>query len=66
VDSLHTGKLIRLVRFMQRCTRLRTICLATMTTVLTEKRRLQWSNRSSRLGPRRSMTSMLCKPSWPK
>ena len=43
-----------------------TICLAIIATVLTEKRRLQWSNRSSRLGPSRSITSMLCKPSWPK
>lgn len=44
----------------------RTICLATMTTVLMEKRRLQWSKRSSKLGPSRSMTRMLCRPSWPK
>jgi hypothetical protein len=27
---------------------------------------LQWSNRSSKLGPSRSMTRMLCRPSWPK
>lgn len=44
----------------------RTICLATMTTVLMENFLLQWSNRSSKLGPRRSMTRMLCRPSWPK
>ena len=45
---------------------LQTICFATMTTVLMENLRLQWSNRSSRLGPSRSITRMLCKPSWPK
>lgn len=41
----------------------RTICLATMTTVLIENRRLQWSKRSSKLGPSKSMTRILCRPS---
>lgn len=36
-----------------------TICLATMTTVLIENLRLQWSKRSSNEGPSRSMTRML-------
>lgn len=37
----------------------RTICLATMTTVLMLNLRLQWSKRSSREGPSKSMTKML-------
>jgi len=44
----------------------RTICLAVMHTVLVENLRPHMSNRSSRLGPRRSITSTLCRPSWPK
>jgi len=43
-----------------------TICFATMTTVLIENLRLQWSKRSSKLGPSKSMTRMLWRPSWPK
>jgi hypothetical protein len=43
-----------------------TICFATMTTVLMENFLLQWSNKSSKLGPSRSITRMLCRPSWPK
>ena len=44
----------------------RTICRAAMHTVLIENLRPHMSKRSSRLGPRRSMTRMLCRPSWPK
>ena len=44
----------------------RTICLAAMHTVLIENFLPHISNRSSKLGPRRSMTRMLCRPSWPK
>ena len=44
----------------------RTICRAAMHTVLIVNLRPHISNRSSRLGPSRSMTKMLCKPSWPK
>ena len=43
-----------------------TICRAAMQTVLIENFLLHMSNRSSRLGPRRSMTKMLWRPSWPK
>jgi hypothetical protein len=43
-----------------------TICLATIQQVLTENLRPHMSNRSSIEGPKRSMTRMLCRPSWPK
>lgn len=43
-----------------------TICFAAIHTVLTENFLPHMSNKSSRLGPRRSMTRMLCKPSCPK
>ena len=43
-----------------------TICFAAMQTVLMENLRPHMSNRSSRLGPRRSMTRMLWSPSCPK
>lgn len=65
VDGLDAGQLRLDVSFTSQSTMpgIRTICLATMTTVLMEKRRLQWSKRSSKLGPSRSMTRMLCRPS---
>ena len=44
----------------------RTICRAAMHTVLIENLRPHMSNRSSKLGPRRSMTRMLCRPSCPQ
>ena len=44
----------------------RTICRAAMQTVLIENLRPHMSKRSSKLGPRRSMTRILCRPSWPK
>lgn len=43
-----------------------TICLATIQQVLTENLRPHMSNKSSIEGPKRSMTRMLCRPSWPK
>ena len=43
-----------------------TICRAAMHTVFIENLRPHISKRSSRLGPRRSITRMLCSPSWPK
>lgn len=42
-----------------------TICFAAMHTVLMLNLRLHMSKRSSRLGPRRSITRMLCNPSEP-
>lgn len=42
-----------------------TISFASMATVFTVNRLEQASNRSSRLAPRRSITSTLCNPSWP-
>ena len=67
VDSLDSRQLRRSLedRWNQLIVLL-TICLATMTTVLMEKRLLQWSKRSSRDGPSRSITKMLWRPSWPK
>ena len=44
----------------------RTICLAVMQHVLTLNLRPHMSNKSSSDGPRRSITRMLCSPSWPK
>ena len=44
----------------------RTICRAAMHTVLTLNLRPHISKRSSKLGPSRAMTRMLCRPSWPK
>ena len=68
VDGLYPGKLKygSVKQCGRRMRKKLTICLATITTVLIENRRLQWSNRSSREGPSRSITRMLCKPSWPK
>lgn len=66
VDSLYTGQLGNVRYEGQRRDGLQTICFATMTTVLMENFRLQWSNRSSKLGPSRSMTRMLWRPSCPK
>jgi hypothetical protein len=43
-----------------------TICRAAMHTVLIENFRPHISNKSSKLGPRRSITRMLCNPSCPK
>ena len=43
-----------------------TICFAAMHTVLIENLRLHMSNKSSRLGPNRSIARTLCNPSWPK
>jgi len=43
-----------------------TICLAVMTTVLMLNFRPHMSKRSSNEGPRRSITRMLCSPSFPK
>ena len=43
-----------------------TICFAAMHTVLIENLRPHMSNRSSRLGPKRSIARTLCNPSWPK
>ena len=60
--QLYTGQILGVETTLE----VRTICLATMTTVLIENFLLQWSNRSSKLGPSRSMTRMLCRPSWPK
>ena len=44
----------------------RTICLAAIHTVLIENFLPHMSNKSSKLGPKRSMTRILCRPSWPK
>ena len=44
----------------------RTICRAAIQTVLTENLRPHISNKSSRLGPNKSMTRILCNPSCPK
>jgi hypothetical protein len=63
VDRLNAGKLVSLARGEHGSRKEPTICLATITTVLVENRRLQWSKRSSRLGPRRSITRILCRPS---
>jgi hypothetical protein len=46
--------------------RRRTMALATITTVLMLNFLPHRSNRSSRLGPKRSMTRTLCNPSCPK
>lgn len=59
MNSLHAGELDMLAAIDLGYIERRTICLATMTTVLMVNRRLQWSKRSSRLGPRRSITRML-------
>lgn len=68
VDGLHSGDLrddikTSLLFWGGVC---RTICLAAMQTVLVENLRPHMSKRSSKLGPRRSMTKMLCRPSCPK
>lgn len=44
----------------------RTICLAVIQHVLTVNFLPHMSNKSSRDGPSKSITRMLCKPSWPK
>ena len=67
VDGLHSRELLDVSEYWDAVTRLEhTICFATITTVFMENLRLQWSKRSSSDGPRRSMTRMLCRPSWPK
>ena len=72
VNSLHTRDL-HTTRLVKRRSKIkfarmneRTICRAAIHTVLIENLRPHMSNKSSRLGPRRSMTRMLCRPSWPK
>lgn len=68
VDGLNTGYLEQLnVReCIDGSDEVPTICLAAMQTVLVENFRPHMSKRSSKLGPRRSMTRMLCNPSCPK
>jgi len=66
VDGLDPRQLHRISVVHNASSATHTICFATMTTVLMENFLLQWSNKSSRLGPSRSMTRMLCRPSWPK
>ena len=65
LERLHTARWCRL----KSCAMVfkgHTICLVTMQTVFIENFCPHMSNRSSNLGPRRSMTRMLCRPSWPK
>jgi len=60
VDGLYARKLAIVSKGHERLIRHKlTICFATITTVFMENFRWQWSKRSSRLGPRRSMTRML-------
>jgi hypothetical protein len=68
MDSLYTGNLKNMNEKLSESTRLvvRTICLAAIQTVLMLNLRPQISKRSSRLGPSRSITRILCKPSCPK
>ena len=67
VDGLHSGDLRDNVNMLIVPDWVNhTICLAAMQTVLLENLRPHMSKRSSKLGPRRSMTKMLCRPSCPK
>jgi hypothetical protein len=59
VDGLHSRQLERVSAHERWGSGRHTICFATITTVLMENFLLQWSNRSSKLGPSRSMTRML-------
>jgi hypothetical protein len=63
VDGLHSRQLDGISTGHRTAQMRHTICFATMTTVLIENFLLQWSNKSSKLGPSRSMTRMLCRPS---